>query len=128
MSTLRATGLGRGSLEWSEIDSIADGAGDGGDVAMASILEHLVIDPAATHCSVVSQDGSYSASIPLDELREGGWLAFALDGKALTGDLGGPLRLTVREGTTLCWNVKDVGELRFTVGEEPDSVPKKPTH
>ena len=137
MSALRATGLGRGSLEWSEIDSIADGAGDGGDpaatdtsaaVAVASILEHLVIDPAATHCSVVSRDGSYSASIPLDELRDGGWLAYALDGKTLTGDLGGPLRLTVRQGTTLCWNVKDVGELRFTAGKEPDSVPEKPTH
>ena len=137
MSALRATGLGRGRLEWSEIDSIADGAGDGGDpaatdtnaaVAVASILEHLVIDPAATHCSVVSRDGSYSASIPLDELRDGGWLAYALDGKTLTGDLGGPLRLTVRQGTTLCWNVKDVGELRFTAGKEPDSVPEKPTH
>ncbi len=23
----------------------------------------------------------------------------------------------------MCWNVKDVGELRFTVGEEPDNVP-----
>ncbi len=137
MSALRATGLGRGSLEWSEIDSIAAAAGDGGDVAaagttaavaVASILEHLVIDPAATHCSVVSRDGSYSASIPLDELRDGGWLGYALDGKALTSDLGGPLRLTVRQGTTLCWNVKDVGELRFTAGKEPDSVPEKPTH
>lgn len=137
MSALRATGLGRGSLEWAEIEAIAEGAGDGGRlapagtaaaVAVASILERLVIDPAATHCSVVSRDGSYSASIPLDELRDGGWLAFALDGEVLTGDLGGPLRLTVSQGTTLCWNVKDVGELRFTVGKEPDSVPANPTH
>ncbi len=137
MSALRATGLGRGRLEWSEIDSIAGGAGDGSDpaatdasatVAVASILEHLVIDPAATHCSVVSRDGSYSASIPLDELRDGGWLSYGLDGNELTSDLGGPLRLTVRQGTTLCWNVKDVGELRFTAGKEPDSIPEKPTH
>ena len=137
MSALRATGLGRGRLEWSEIDSIAGGAGDGSDpaatdasatVAVASILEHLVIDPAATHCSVVSRDSSYSASIPVDELLGGGWLAYALDGKPLPAEKGGPFRLTVRQGTTLCWNVKDVGELRFTAGKEPDSIPEKPTH
>ena len=68
------------------------------------------------------------SSIPIDDLRTGGGLAFALDGEPLPDERGGPLRLTVAQGGTLCWNVKDVGELRFTAHREPDSVPAKPTH
>jgi hypothetical protein len=38
------------------------------------------------------------------------------------------LRLTVVAGTTLCWNVKDVAELRFAPEQEPDDVPENPPH
>ena len=137
MIELRITGLASGTIEWSELGDIADaadGAGrlsDGASdaaVPVASVVEPFPIDPSATHCSVVSRDSSYSASIPVDELLGDGWLAYALDGKPLPAEKGGPFRLTVRQGTTLCWNVKDVGELRFTAGKEPDSIPERPTH
>lgn len=120
MTALRITGLGRGSLDSAELGELAEG---GTTVPVASILDRFPVDPAATYCSVISTDASYSASIPIDDLRDGGWLAYSLP-----PDLGGPLRLTVTEGSTLCWNVKDVGELRFTADREPDSVPAKPTH
>lgn len=84
--------------------------------------------PEAKWCSVISADGAYSASIPLDQLVEGGWLAFRLGGSALPAEAGGPLRLTVAQGKTMCWNVKNVGELRFTRTKEPDSLPAKLTH
>jgi hypothetical protein len=137
MTELRITGLASGIVGWRELGDIADeaeaagGLSDGvvgAAVPVASVVERFPIDPSATHCSVVSRDSSYSASIPVDELLSGGWLAYALDGKPLPAEKGGPFRLTVRQGTTLCWNVKDVGELRFTAGKEPDSIPERPTH
>lgn len=137
MNELKITGLAEGMREWSDLDHLpgrVDNAADvaegavGSAVPVASILEGIPIDPAATHCSVVSRDGAYTASIPVDDVRGGGWLAFALEGKPLPADKGGPLRLTVAQGTTLCWNVKDVGELRFTEGKQPDNVPAKPKH
>ncbi len=120
MTALRVTGLARGSMEPADLGELADGAAQ---VAVVSIIDRLAVDPTATHCSVVSRDGSYSASIPIEDLKDGGWLAYAI-----SADQGGPIRLTVTEGSTLCWNVKDVGELRFTAGKEQDSVPAKPTH
>ena len=125
MTELRITGLASGIVGWRELGDIADeaeaagGLSDGvvgAAVPVASVVERFPIDPSATHCSVVSRDSSYSASIPVDELLGGGWLAYALDGKQLPAEKGGPFRLTVMQGTTLCWNVKDVGELRFTAG------------
>ncbi len=40
----------------------------------------------------------------------------------------GPYRLIVASGVTLCWNVKQVAELKLTAGAEPDDVPAEPTH
>jgi DMSO/TMAO reductase YedYZ molybdopterin-dependent catalytic subunit len=91
-------------------------------LAFADFLVDLDIDATATHCSVISTDGSYTASIPIADLRSGGMLRF------VPPDDGGPIRLQVLDGSTLCWNVKDVGELRFTAGSEPDSIPPDPTH
>ncbi len=137
MIGLRLTGLAEGTVEWEDLDAVngrvddaaeaAEGA-VGAAVPVASLLAGIPLDAAATHCSVVSRDGAYRASLPIDDLRNGGWLAYALGGEPLPADAGGPLRLTVAQGDTLCWNVKDVGEFRFTAGSEPDNVPRKPKH
>ena len=82
----------------------------------------------ATHGTVLSDDGHYKASIPLGDLTDKGWLAFRLDGTDLPRDMGGPLRVVVPQGRTLCWNVKGVVEIRLTAGPEPDSVPANPKH
>ncbi len=97
-------------------------------VAAGELLDRVSPTAAATHCSVESDDGHYRASIPIDDLRSKGWLIFRLDGEALPRERGGPLRLVVPEGRTLCWNVKGVVEMRFTEGPEPDSVPANPPH
>ena len=82
----------------------------------------------ATHGTVLSDDGHYKASIPLGDLTDKGWLAFRLDGVDLPRDKGGPLRVVVPQGRTLCWNVKGAVEIRLTAGPEPDSVPTNPKH
>lgn len=111
MDELRITGLARGAAPVSHDRN-----------RVAELLAGLEIDPEVTHCSVVSGDGSYTASIPLEDMRDGGVLLVVPPSE------GGPIRLRVMDGSTLCWNVKDVAELRFTIGKEPDSVPARPTH
>jgi hypothetical protein len=139
MSELRLTGRKRGSdsLSWDEIAAIPGAVADLSNIAKGAVGEAIpvaaVVDLAApardaAFCTVVAADDSYTASIPIADLRDGGWLVFRLDGRPLPTDKGGPLRLTVARGKTLCWNVKDVAELRFTAAKEPDSVPARPTH
>ncbi len=70
--------------------------------------------------TVASETGDYTASIPTPDLVDGGLLLF--------DDAGGPVRLVVADGSTLCWNVKHVGSLRATPEREPDSVPEDPPH
>jgi hypothetical protein len=87
------------------------------DVAFASVLDQAGLHRDATHATVISRDGGYTASIPLEALLAGGRLA-----------IGEDLRLTISGGRTLCWNVKDVGCVRVTDHPEPDSVPENPPH
>lgn len=70
--------------------------------------------------TVASTDGEYTASIPTADLVSGGLL--------LLDDAGGPLRLVVAQGSTLCWNVKHVGSITATATRQPDSVPENPPH
>ena len=122
---------------WDELGAFDGGIPDisseaegfvGEAIPAAAVLAAAVPRPAASHCTVVSDDGHYRASIPLTELREKGWLAFRLDGAPLPRDRGGPIRVIVPQGRTLCWNVKGVVELRLTAGPEPDSIPANPPH
>lgn len=76
--------------------------------------------PTASHVTVINSDGDYSASIPLLEAARGELVVGA--------GAGGPIRLNVPQGRTLCWNVKDAATLRVTAGPEPDSVPENPPH
>jgi len=69
--------------------------------------------PTADHGTVISRDDDYRASIPLADLRRG------------LLDEG---RLTIPDGRTLCWNVKDVIRIEVTTGKQPDSVPENPPH
>ncbi len=110
-----------------DLGEVADGF-VGEAVPVAPILAGSEPAPDATHCTVASDDGHYQASIPLADLAGKGWLAFRLDGRPLPRDRGGPLRVVVPRGRTLCWNVKSVAELRLTAGPEPDSVPANPSH
>lgn len=98
---------------------------DGEAVAVSELLEDT---GPATHVSVETDDADYRASIPLDVIRHQGRIVHARDGHPLTEDTGGPYRLLVEDGSTLCWNVKHVARLRLTEGPEPDSVPEDPPH
>ena len=124
-------------LEWQELaatvgaldeTAAADLDISGAAVPVASLLERADPLPEATHGTVVGGDSNYTASIPLEDLLVGGWLAYRLGNDPLPAQQGGPLRLIVLQGSTLCWNVKDVTEIRLTAGKEPDSIPENPSH
>lgn len=90
-------------------------------VGVGAVLDACRPEPGASHVTAVTSAGDYSASIPLAEASRGELL--------MVGEAdGGPLRLNIPQGRTLCWNVKDVGTLRLTDGPEPDSVPENPPH
>ena len=110
-----------------DVATVAAGA-VGTAVRVGEILDRVTIGHGATHCTVISQGGAYRASIPLEDLRATGWLAFAEEGQTLPEHRGGPFRLTVAGDSTLCWNVKRVATLRVTAGPEPDDVPENPPH
>lgn len=98
---------------------------DGEGVPVASLID--MATPGASHATVESDDGHYRASIPIEDLARG-VLVLERNGRPLTRAQGGPFRLVVPDGRTLCWNVKGVVEIRFTYEPEPDSVPENPPH
>jgi hypothetical protein len=93
------------------------GSVEAGPGEIGPVLDLADPTAAATHATVISEDG-YRASIPLDTLRAGGLLSIEDEG----------LRLRVVDGMTLCWNVKDVTQIEVSVGKQPDDVSEKPKH
>lgn len=139
MTSLTLSGARRGpsALTWEDIaalpgavEDVREVAGDavGAAVPAAALVTLAEPEDDVEFCTVISADGSYRASIPLDDFKRGGWIAFRLGDSPLPEEEGGPLRLTVSKGRTLCWNVKHVGQLRFTSSAEPDDVPARPGH
>jgi DMSO/TMAO reductase YedYZ molybdopterin-dependent catalytic subunit len=110
-----------------DIGELIEGFG-GEAVAVAGLLELAKPTIEARYVTAVSDDGLYTASIPLSEIREKGWLVYKLGDEALPRGRGGPFRIVVPQGRTLCWNVKAVATLRVTAEKEPDSVPADPKH
>ena len=82
-------------------------------VPVRDLLAAARPSPGADHGTVIAASDGYRASIPLAELERGS----LADG-----------RLTIPDGRTLCWNVKDVVRIEVTVGPQPDDVPPNPPH
>ncbi len=72
--------------------------------------------PDGRWVTVRATSDDYVASIPSAEFTLGAELTVETR------------RLIVREGSTLCWNVKDVRRIEVGDERQPDSVPENPTH
>ena len=97
---------------------VAEAPTGGRGVSAGALLE--ASGPRGGFVSVESDDGQYRASIPLEELAAKGVVVYGLGADSLPQERGGPFRILVPEGRTLCWNVKGVGEMRVTACPEPD--------
>ena len=94
----------------------------------ATVPVRAVLITSHPWVTVASADGAYRASIPAEELMRGGMLLVGSVEAPLEEAEGGPVRLLVTDGDTLCWNVKHVGSLTATEERLPDSVPEQPPH
>lgn len=90
-----------------------------GSAVRLSGLAELAQASEAKFVHVASDDGSFTANLPIDQALNHGLVLYALDGEALPGKFGGPFRLMVAEGDDCSVNVKFLASLEFLA--EPGS-------
>jgi 2-dehydropantoate 2-reductase len=107
----------------------------GGGVRLVSLLGAVQPYPEATHLTVESDDGSFSASVPLAAVVESGVVLYRLGSQALPTQQGGPFRLLITDaqacatgGADLCANVKGVGRIALSAGPRRDTRSMEPTN
>lgn len=99
----------------------------GAAVRLRSLLEGAQPQPAATHATLASDDGSFRASVPLTDVLDA-LLVYRLGDQPLPEHLGGPIRFLIPDaaachtgGADVCANVKHLASIELTAGEQPDS-------
>jgi hypothetical protein len=102
----------------------------GGGVRLASLLAAVQPDAEATHITVESNDGAFSASVPLAAVVDSGVVLYRLGSQALPTQQGGPFRFLITDaqvcatgGADLCANVKFVGQIALGAGPGRDTRP-----
>src|SRR5262245_31085068 len=102
----------------------------GGGVHLASLLDAVQPYPEATHITVESEDGSFSASVPLVAVVDSAVVLYRLGSQALPTQQGGLFRFLITDaqtcatgGADLCANVKFVGRIALSDGPGRDTRP-----
>ncbi len=67
--------------------------------------------------NVASSDGSFTASLPVEELAEKGIVLYALDDEPLPETYGGPFRLFLADSEDCSVNVKFLGSVEFAASK-----------
>jgi 2-dehydropantoate 2-reductase len=106
-----------------------------GGVRLVSLLDAVQPHPEATHLTVESDDGSFSASVPLAAVVQSGVVLYRLGSQALPTQQGGPFRFLITDaqvcatgGADLCANVKGVGRIELSAGPGRDTRPMERTN
>ena len=119
-------------------DQIADVAPlvagrSGTAVPLRSLLARAGVDSGAAWLTIESDDASFAASIPLEAAADA-VVVYALDGKPLPREKGGPFRLLIPDAARCgsaevdkCANVKSVGVLRLETRHGRDTRPSTRT-
>jgi len=102
----------------------------GGGVRLASLLDAVQPHPEATHLTVESTDGGFSASVPLAAVVESGVVLYRVGWETLPEQQGGPFRFLITDaqacatgGADLCANVKFVGRIALSAAAGRDTRP-----
>jgi hypothetical protein len=124
--------LARLSGQVEEISALVPGR-SGGGVRLASLLAAVQPRPEATHLTIESSDGSFSASVPLSAVVDSGVVLYRIGSQALPTQQGGPFRFLITDaqtcatgGADLCANVKFVGRMVLSAGPGHDTRPMEP--
>lgn len=106
---------------------------EGGAVRLAALLEKARPKSAATHATLTSSDGGFSASVPLGALADA-VVAYREGDGPLPEGRGGPFRFFIPDGgecasaeVDRCANVKFLVSVRLTIGRGDDTRPTNPT-
>jgi DMSO/TMAO reductase YedYZ molybdopterin-dependent catalytic subunit len=95
---------------WSKLDTRWRG------VKVTDLLKEFTVDPTARHC-VVHATGGWTTNLPLEELNlDDVLLAYEYDGKPISAEHGGPVRLVVPR-LYLWKSAKWIRGIEFTVDE-----------
>jgi len=93
-------------------------------------LDVPALNIGADHVTFHSVDGTYAATLTVQQARDFGFLLYELDGQPLPDEKGGPFRLITPGLGDLCANVKGVGRIEVTKGPGRDTrqitCPPKP--
>lgn len=102
---------------------------EGAAVPLAVILAKAGRNTQATHITLVSGDGRFSASVPLAAV-DAGLVVYRLDAEPLPANKGGPLRFLIPNveqcavgGIDACANVKFLAEIRLSQEAGKDTRP-----
>jgi DMSO/TMAO reductase YedYZ molybdopterin-dependent catalytic subunit len=102
----------------------------GGAVRLVSLLDAVHPEVEATHITVESHDGSFSASVPLAAVVDSAVVLYRVGSQALSEQQGGPFRFLITDaqacatgGADLCANVKFVGRIALSAGPGRDTRP-----
>lgn len=144
MSTLRVEGAVESPVEWgfddlsrlpgqvADLTTVVPGR-EGGAVRLASILDAVNPGAEATHVTLRSSDGAFTASVPLDAVADA-VVAYRHGDASLSEKRGGPFRFFIPEGGACasaevdqCANVKFLASIELTVGRGDDTRPTNPT-
>ncbi len=129
----REQGLGFADLaalpdQVADVSAVVPGR-EGTAVPLAAILAQAGCRPQATHITLISGDGCFSASVPLAAVNKG-LVVYRLGAEALPAKHGGPLRFLIPNveqcavgGVDACANVKFLAEIRLTRGAGKDTRP-----
>jgi 2-dehydropantoate 2-reductase len=79
--------------------------------------------PDAKYVTLHSSDGSFSASIALEEIQNRALVVYQKDGKVLPESLGGPIRFLIPEFNDPCANVRGLGRIELTATPGRDTRP-----
>jgi hypothetical protein len=102
---------------------------EGGGVRLASILATVNPTAQAAYVTLTSTDGKFSASVPLEAIRDA-VIAYRLGNEPLPAKKGGPFRFLIPHveecaigGVDACANVKFLGVMRLSQHPGEDNRP-----
>jgi 2-dehydropantoate 2-reductase len=92
-------------------------------IKVKGLLEVPALRIEADHVTFHALDGTYAATLTLQQARDFGLLLYELDGQPLPEHQGGPFRLITPGLGDLCANVKGVGRIEVRAGSGKDTRP-----
>ena len=102
---------------------------EGGAVRLQALLDAVGVQSAATHVTLTSTDGKFSASVPLAAVHDA-VVAYRLGDAPLPREKGGPLRFFIPNveqcaigGVDACANVKFLGRIHLMTAPGADTRP-----